>query len=284
MTATLPRVPNVYRCPAKINLGLEVLYKRPDGYHELNTIFVRLEDVCDEISVAESGGFALACDSRDLDVGESNLIVRAAEAFASVTGRDLPQLKLTLTKRIPMGAGLGGGSSDAATSLLICNDASGNPLTTPELATIGASIGADVPFFVSGFSAARASGIGEAIQPIELALDCWALLVKPESVAISTKEAYAGLSLTEPKRPADLVTALRSRSWDLLQNDFEQSIFSKAPVLLEIKSELYSAGAMYAAMSGSGATMYGLFEEESAATRARSTFDRHFTALARLKV
>lgn len=276
-----PRSSRSLLAPAKLNIGLEILRRRPDGYHELNTLFYRLEALADELVVRDSDHFELSGTAPGLDLGEDNLVARAARAFGKALGTGDPKLHFDLLKRIPTGAGLGGGSSDAATTLLVCNERQGSPLTTTQLCDLGRTLGADVPFFVQGAPAAMGRGIGDELTPVQLALPYYILLVKPQDVFVSTKDAYARVKLRPRETPTDLLAAIERREWNLIVNDFEEAIFPVAPELGLIKQELYREGALYASMSGSGATMFGLFEEESMAMAARTRYARdHFTFLA----
>src|SRR5580704_921631 len=172
-----------YRAPAKINLGLEVLYKRPDGYHEINTLFCRVAEPHDVVSVTRAGFFRLTCSDTTLPTDSRNLMMRAAEEFAKLSGTALPRLHIHLEKNIPIGAGLGGGSSDAATMLHILKDwydsgpNASSALDNGELLKLTAKLGADVPFFYSNFSAAQASGIGEKLLPMNIQLEASVLVV-----------------------------------------------------------------------------------------------------------
>ncbi|HET6511404.1 MAG TPA: 4-(cytidine 5'-diphospho)-2-C-methyl-D-erythritol kinase [Candidatus Kapabacteria bacterium] len=259
-------------CPAKINLGLEVLRKREDGYHELNTLFVRVEQPHDVIEVTVSGTFQLTASDPTLSIDGSNLIRKAADAFSQRTGLSLPSLHLDLIKSIPMGAGLGGGSSNAATTLRICNEHYDSPLSETELIGLGAKVGADVPFFITNGTSAIAGGIGDKLEMVDLSLTSHLLIVKPASVSISTKDAYARIT---PRGGAatDLFQVVNDRDWSKLENDFERAIFPLNPELPMIKNGLLAAGADYASMSGSGSAIFGLFEEESTIDKAAAAME-----------
>lgn len=262
-----------YSCPSKINLGLEVLSKRPDGYHELNTLFVRCEQPSDKIVVSASNAYRLTISDPALDAGESNLITKAVTAYSAVTGNPPPLLHLQLEKRIPMGAGLGGGSSNAAQALHIVNDYYDRPLGLASLIKIGAKIGADVPFFVSGVFAAEASGIGEQLVETNLKLPYWILIVKPESVSISTRDAYSRITPSNTQGSL-LATLVSEQRWSELHNNFEEAIFPLNPQLPTIKQQLLDLGAIYASMTGSGSALFGLFGDEATAQKAAEAFAR----------
>ncbi|HET6512492.1 MAG TPA: 4-(cytidine 5'-diphospho)-2-C-methyl-D-erythritol kinase [Candidatus Kapabacteria bacterium] len=263
-----------YICPAKINIGLEVLYKRQDGYHELNTVFARVGSPCDVIEVSESAEFTLTCSDPSLATDESNLIFKAVKAFGAAAGKtELPRLHLHLNKQIPTGAGLGGGSSDAAQAIHICNDHFGQPLPLAELVEIGSWVGADVPFFVSGYKAAVAGGIGDRLEEFDMKHQYGLLIVKPESIAIPTAQAYAQLKVTK-KQGSDIHDAISTHRWDMITNDFERVIFAANPQLADIKSSMQEQGAFFASMSGSGSAIYGLFDSKAHADKAEKAFSQ----------
>lgn len=262
-----------YIVPCKINLGLEILAKRTDGYHELNTVFYRVLEPHDLITVRESENFQFTCSDPSLATSE-NLGMKAAAAWQKYLGCDLPNIHVHLDKRIPMGAGLGGGSSDAATMLQILNEH--QTISESALARIAASIGADVPFFLSNAKAAIASGIGEELTPFDLDLSMTILIVFDPTIQVSTREAYAGVAMNpvatnynELLKDTEDVRDLK----DYLRNDFEPTIFVKHPKLAAIKQSLYDRGASVALMSGSGSALFGLFEDVDVANEAKRQFD-----------
>lgn len=246
---------------AKINLGLYVTERRADGYHNLETVFlpIPLHDVI-EINAAprevvplhfRSEGLAVNCEQG------GNLIERVCLALSEEF--QLPPLDVSLSKRIPMGAGLGGGSSDAAFTLCALNELFALELSAGEMERRLAAFGADCPFFVRN-EPAYATGIGDVLTPYALSLKGYVLaLVKPATF-VSTREAYAGI---RPKpAPVDLREALARpvATWrECVTNDFEESVFAAHPDIAAIKATLYDMGAIYAAMSGSGSTVFALF-------------------------
>jgi 4-diphosphocytidyl-2-C-methyl-D-erythritol kinase len=279
-----------YLAPAKINLGLEVLYKRPDGYHEINTLFCRVTEPHDVISVMRAGFFRLTCSDETLPTDSHNLMMRATEEFAKLTGKPLPRLHIHLQKNIPIGAGLGGGSSDAAAMLQILRDwylsEFGNTvepdgpsfLENEALLKLASKLGADVPFFFSGAKTAQASGIGEKLSPMNMQLGASVLIVFNPHIHISTREAYATLTPSEEPRAVDYVKFFESplplHKWkEQLHNDFEPEIFRQFPQLAGLKHSLYAHGASFALMSGSGSSIYGLFEDPNAAHDAKRFFE-----------
>lgn len=263
---------------AKINLGLNVTERRPDGYHNLETVFYPIP-VCDALQV-ETGAdippaifpegcavhvdklpdYTLSTAGIDIDCPpEKNLLIKALRALKQ--DFDLPRLYIYMYKQIPSGAGLGGGSSDAAFMMKTLNAMFSLGLGDDELERRVAVLGADCAFFVRN-RPVFATGIGNIFRPLELSLAGWHLvLVKPD-IFVSTKEAYAGI---RPHRPATPVTDIVCRpveEWHgLLTNDFEEGIFALHPAIAGIKEQLYARGAAYAAMSGSGSSVFGLFRQ-----------------------
>ncbi|NOY53890.1 MAG: 4-(cytidine 5'-diphospho)-2-C-methyl-D-erythritol kinase [Deltaproteobacteria bacterium] len=257
--------------PAKINLGLLVRGKRPDGYHEIETV-LQTVSLYDEIFIEEGGeGIELTLDTPGLPTGKENLVVRAAGRFYREIGKT-PHLRIGLKKKIPVGAGLGGGSSDAAATLAALNRLRGNPLPLSRLMELAAELGMDVPFFL--FSAtALATGRGEKLQRLPSpSPPLWILLVHP-GFHISTKKVYQGvkLGLTTKNKHISirrfLVTTF-TRGHSVLSNDLERVTFEAYPRLREIKETILDLGALEGAMSGSGSTLFGIFPDREAACAA----------------
>lgn len=261
-------------CPAKVNLRLHVLKRRPDGYHELVTVMQPLS-LADELRLTPgSEGITLACDSRELPLGPENLVWRAAARFQEASGLALG-IHLALTKRIPVAAGLGGGSSDAAGTLLALNAMTGRPLDDVKLHRLASQLGADVPFFLhAGPQLGR--GIGTDLQPIALP-PYWYVLVNP-GLSISTKWVYESLDLSflnrenpEAGKALDL-----ARPGDWVANDLETVTLRHFPALNDHIRALAGLGALAQGMSGSGPTLFGLFPDLDASLQAarqlRQTF------------
>ena len=252
------------KAPAKINLGLYVLRKRKDGYHDIETVFVRI-GLHDTLQIAPAASFSFTCSDPSLPVNSNNLCVRAAYVMAHHFNID-PKIALHLEKRIPYGAGLGGGSSDAAHTLRLMNDFFGLGASRELLHSFAAKLGSDVPFFL-GETAALGTGRGELLTPLRTAggkpynLPGHLLLAIP-SVHVSTKEAYQYVTPNETGRLdlGNLVLTNDLGRWrkDLV-NDFEASVFKSYPVIEDVKHQLYQLGASYASMSGSGSSVFGLF-------------------------
>jgi 4-diphosphocytidyl-2-C-methyl-D-erythritol kinase len=282
---------DTYLAPAKINLGLEVLYKRPDGYHEISTLFYRVTEPHDIISVTRAGFFRLTCSDETLPTDSRNLMMQTTEAFVHLLGTPLPRLHIHLEKHIPIGAGLGGGSSDAAAMLHLLKDwyfsshdsiehsNATSVLAERELLNLAAKLGADVPFFFSDRVAAQASGIGEKLLPLDIPLRASIVIVFDPHIQISTRDAYALLTPNAEPYAVDYITFFEKppsiHKWkEQLGNDFEPEMFRRFPRLAAIKHSLYTHGASFALMSGSGSAVYGLFEDRNAARDAKKHFEQ----------
>lgn len=268
----------------KINLGLNVVERRPDGYHNLQTIFYPVP-LYDELTIREKD--SLIMDGEDtLTLGGNplegevwdNLVLRAVRLLRQ-EGFPIPPLNIDLRKVIPSGAGLGGGSSDAACMVTSLTRLYGLPLSEEQMERLVSKLGADCPFFVNP-RPLYAEGIGDVFTPISLDLSGWYLmLVKPE-VHVSTREAYAGVHPHQPAYSLLDVVKQPVGAWaSRMINDFEESIFFNHPLLSEIKEELYRQGAAYASMSGSGSTIFGLFRSRP---NCEELFAGHFTFVCQL--
>ena len=272
--------------PAKINLGLRVLGKRPDGYHNLLSLMVPVS-LYDELRLElGSRGVELRCPNSDLPTEAQNLVYRAAQLVLDACQRD-EGVRIELKKSIPVGAGLGGGSSDAATTLLAVNQLLGSPLAVPDLHPLAVKLGADVPFFLLG-QWAMAEGIGDRLTPINNVPTFWTVMMHPH-FQVSTRWAYENLTLTTGPNgskfnilgdtSAGEMTTSHQRLLDrrqltledmlpLLANDFEPLVFGHHPQLHDLKKTLLAAGARAVAMTGSGPTLVGLFHSEKEAHAA----------------
>ena len=264
--------------PAKINLGLEVLSERADGYHDISTLFLRVGEPHDALTATHAVFFRATCSDPSLPMDDGNLVLRAARTFEQFTGAPLPHLLVQLEKKIPMGAGLGGGSSDAAAMLAILREHSSHKIAEAGLFQLAAKIGADVPFFLSGSQAAAARGIGEILAPLEVEIPGSILIVVDPSIHVSTREAYAMLSPTPKAASVEyqkfFANPPKLKSWkEKLVNDFEPGIFRLYPKLAELKHALYARGAGFALMSGSGSAVYGIFEQVELALKAKDLFE-----------
>jgi 4-diphosphocytidyl-2-C-methyl-D-erythritol kinase len=270
------------RAYAKVNLGLEVLFRRQDGYHELRTIFQTV-DLYDRLSFEPyHRGVELAVDHPDIPRGSDNLVVKAAQALAGEIGTQ-QGVRIGLDKRIPAGRGLGGGSADAAMTLLALNELWKGGLSNASLYRLGMEIGMDVPFFLTG-GTALGIGRGEEVYPLDCQLDMPIVLILPD-FAISTAEAYHNLILT--KRESSLriqyfALSLGGRDELLdLDNDLESATHEYAPAIQEYKGILLGLGAAMSSMSGSGSAVFGIFHDEAVAcSAARSLAARGIRAIA----
>ena len=260
---------------AKINLGLNVVRRRIDGYHDLETLFypVPWRDVL-EIVPAKGDTTTLTVTGRAVDCPpEKNLVMKAYKALDALS--PLPPVDIYLKKIIPDGAGLGGGSADAAFTLVGLNRMFDLGYTDEELAVTATSIGADCPFFIYN-TPMLATGIGNIFTPLDIDLSSMTIAIVKPKVSVSTKEAYAGIKPALPE--ADLRSTLLDpvECWrGALKNDFEHSIFPAHPEIAAVKEKLYELGASDAAMSGSGAAVFGLFTTDSdiLADEISRTFD-----------
>ena len=255
----------------KIYLGLHVVRRRPDGYHDLESLFLPVP-LCDELVMQPADRFRFS--QLGIPIGgdpESNLVVRAYRLMQQQAPAGVQPMDVTLSKNIPFGAGLGGGSSDAAFALVMLNDLWQLHFDTDRLCSLAAQLGADCPFFVRN-QAAYVTGIGDRIQPVDAnpIAGLRLTLFKPD-VAVSTAEAYRNIVPRDRRTPPVAVADLRQlvrqplSSWrDSIVNDFEATVFAAHPELDALKRQLYDIGACYASMSGSGSALFALFDRSSA--------------------
>ncbi len=257
-----------FLAPAKINLCLEILGKRPDGYHEIRTLMHRV-DLCDEIEISLGGqGIQLVVEGDEVSAGEENLACRAARAFLEEMG-GAEGVRIRLKKRIPVAAGLGGGSSDAATVMMALNYLLGAGRGDDRLMALGTKIGADVPFFIFQ-KPALAEGIGERLRPVEFPGPIWFLMLIPP-FPLSTALAYGTYDrLAFPRKEPSLLRSSFAHIVEILsilRNDLEGAAFSIYPQIREGKEELLAKGAQGALMTGSGPVIYGIFPSRAEAER-----------------
>lgn len=276
----------------KINLGLSVLRKRPDGYHDLETLFIPYHDISDtleiipgdaysETSASIFGRYPAGCIAQAISPDGSLMITIArkegvdwdplkdltAKAYFLLAERyQLPPMKIFLEKTSPVGAGLGGGSSDAAYALRMISEIAGLGLDDATLASFASRLGSDCAFFIYD-RPMLGEGRGELLSPYEIDLSSYELkVVVPPDVAVSTAEAYRGITpremLPEPLMPLKEALAMPAGEWkDCLVNDFEKTVFAVHPEIKAVKQSLYDAGAVYASMSGSGSALFALFKK-----------------------
>lgn len=249
---------------AKINLGLNVLYKREDGYHEMETCMKSIP-LSDVIEILKSNTFQFVQSGISIpDSQEHNLCVKAYKLLNE--DFDLPPIFIHLRKEIPMGAGLGGGSSDAAYVLKGLNELFELGISENNLENYAAKLGSDCPFFIRSKSQI-ANGRGEILDPFELDLSNYYLKLIYPGIHIGTQEAYSKVHLNQNQKSIVEILRLPIENWRYeLQNSFEKGEFEDYPVLSEIKNGLYDEGAVYASLSGSGSTIFGIFKEEPKST------------------
>lgn len=263
---------------AKLNIGLFVTRRRPDGYHILQTLFYPI-DWCDALEVlpAEGPGPDVRWLQQGIQVDcdpESNLCVKAYRLLQQ-RYPDLPPVQMCLQKNIPFGAGLGGGSSDGAHALLMLRQLFGLDVTDAELEAMAAKMGADCAFFCrcgNGLNTAAneekmqaqyCEGIGHELQPHTLSLKGHYIVVVKPPFGVSTRQAYSGVHPVVPEISLDQLLTRPINQWrDCIHNDFEDSVFPQFPELADIKQSLYNHGAIYASMSGSGSAMFAIFDSE----------------------
>jgi 4-diphosphocytidyl-2-C-methyl-D-erythritol kinase len=262
----------VIRFPhAKINIGLQVIAKRPDGFHHINTLFYPLP-FCDVLELIPAEKTTLHLTGLPVEgTAGDNLCMKAYRLLQK--DYKLPPVAIHLHKIIPTGSGLGGGSSDAAHTLLALNKLFSLPCTEQQLMDYAAQLGSDCAFFIQP-KPALAEGRGEILHPTEICLaGYYILLVKPP-IQVRTAEAYANIIPQQPAQPLQTLVNLPVTEWrGKVCNDFETGVFARYPELADIKAALYDKGAVYAAMSGSGATVFGLFADEKTGQEARKSMD-----------
>lgn len=245
---------------AKINLGLNITEKRSDGYHNIETIFypVKLNDVVEITDAKETN-----CMVKGIDVpgaAKDNLCLKAFNALRK--DFDLPAQQITLLKNIPVGAGLGGGSSDAAHLVKLVNEKFKLGLSVAAMQDYVRELGADCAFFIEN-RPAFAFGKGDEFEPIAIDLSNYHLVLVKPSVHVSTAAAYAGIKPESPRRSVKDLIHLPVEQWKgQLENDFEPSVFSGYPEIEQVKAGLYQSGALFALMSGSGSCVYGIFDQK----------------------
>ena len=248
---------------AKINLGLQVINRRDDGYHNIETVFypIPVQDALEVKTSQTAVDYSLHVRGNSIEGDpKDNLVVKALHLLR----KDFPQIPgvdIHLYKHIPSGAGLGGGSSDAALMIKMLNQLYSLNLTTPQMEAYASTLGADCAFFIENHPV-LAKGIGNIFEDVEVSLkDHYLVLVKPDDF-VSTKEAYAHIHPKMPEYPLNEIIRRPIEEWkSLLVNDFEKSVFPNHPNIVAIKDKLYDLGAVYASMSGSGSSVFGIFKD-----------------------
>jgi 4-diphosphocytidyl-2-C-methyl-D-erythritol kinase len=264
-----------YHSCCKINLGLEVLGKRADGYHDLNTLFFRLDNPFDVFTVTRSDAYELVISGSSIASDSSNLVTKAFQRCSDFAGIGLPKVKIELQKRVPHGAGLGGGSADAAKAIEIFSELVVE--LAPEVKMqIASSLGADVPFFLLSGNAAVASGKGDVLEPAAIDSKYPIVIVKPTDISIPTADAYKALQLTD-RTPTNFIEAISAplSTWrDTITNDFEAAAFEWHPMLKQLKQQLYESRAEFALMSGSGSSLFGVYTDSEIVEKAVKEFQK----------
>ena len=266
--------------PAKINFGLNVVSKRPDGFHDIETIFYPI-DIFDTITFSESDKFIFETDNETLNSEKDNLVIKAKTALEEHTKKEL-NIKIHLSKKIPIGAGLGGGSSDAAAVLKTLNKIFRLNLDSLALNEIAAKLGSDVPFFLNPCPS-FASSRGEVLEQIDFKIDNSIFLINP-GIFVSTKWAYEKIEPTKPE--LSLIELYRRGKLkpenfrEQVTNDFEKPVMEEFQAIRKLKEELYEMGADFALMSGSGSSLFAIFRNPVIAAEAKEYYEnRYFTHL-----
>ena len=264
------------KTPAKINIGLNILSKREDGYHNLETIFYPI-NLWDELTIQEDDKYALITNNSLLNIEGNNTITKARELIGGLTGIGI-KAKVTLNKRIPIGAGMGGGSSDGAAALILYNKFYDLKLTNEILYSLALKIGADAPFFIEPkpkFGSSR----GEIFKSIGLIIDKPILIVNP-GIHISTSWAFSKIRPKMPKIHLNQIEFGENNGLSNLKNnivnDFESVVFESHPEIKGIKDKMYDLGAEFSLMTGSGSTVFGIFPDISSAQNASREFPTNY--------
>lgn len=264
------------KAPAKINIGLFVTGKRADGYHNIETVFYPIHDLYDELIFTRLGSFEFISDLKEIQ-NDSNLVVKAKNLLEEKSGKKI-NVRIELRKKIPMGAGMGGGSSDAAAALVSLNEMFSLNFNLETLRQFALSLGSDVPFFIKPRSA-FAESRGEILTMLNLDIPSPILIVNP-GIHISTKEAYQNIKIAPV--PFDL-RMIESICWSnipdcikYITNSFEEYAFNRHPEIEGIKDTMYRSGAKFSLMTGSGSTVFGIFPDIEAAEAARKAFPKDY--------
>lgn len=255
--------------PAKINLGLNILRKREDAYHDIDTCMVEIP-FTDILEVTKADSFEFLQTGLIINgVGSANLCEKAYQLLKNEF--EIGPVRIHLRKQIPIGAGLGGGSADATYTLLALNQLFDLQLSKDKLKQLASELGSDCPFFVEGLPQI-AQGRGEVLSTIQLDLSNFFLVLLNPGIHVGTKEAYDGVSVNDDVIAVNEIVQKPAIEWrEMLKNDFEKTVFIQYPEIQSIKESLYQSGAIYAAMSGSGSSVFGLFTNEDAARNFSST-------------
>jgi len=264
------------KTPAKINFGLNVIGKRPDGFHNIETIFYPVK-LYDYLTFSFSKSFKFYSNVESLNKEPNNSIIKAKRLLENLTRKKL-NFTIRLKKNIPIGAGMGGGSSDGAATLLALNKIFELKLSKQKVKELALKIGSDVPYFMEP-KPAFAISRGEVIQKIKFKIPYPILIVNP-GINVSTKWAYQNIIPHKPKYHLFNLPLIGFERFnklkDLVTNDFEESVFKRYPKIQEIKLILYNSGARFALMTGSGSTVFGIFKNIRQAQKADEIFKKHY--------
>lgn len=276
------------RSHAKINLTLEIIDKLPNGYHALRSVMMQLPHLYDEIDVdidEVSTGIMITCDDPAVPTDEKNICHKVVQKFFERTGRSVG-MKIALKKHIPVAAGMGGGSSNGACVLHVLNEHFDHILTHEDMIDLSASVGKDIPFFFAKKDCALIEGMGEVITEEMIAPDLHILVVNP-GIAVSTPWAFGELArhlwfmtdIDRTDRSRMMMKAMCENAHvaQYIYNDFEPAIFAAYPVIAEIKQAMVAFGAQNALMSGSGSTVFGIFETENDLFMAKEKIQKRFS-------
>lgn len=265
------------KSPAKINIGLNILNKRTDGFHNLQTIFYPLYDLYDLIKIEKGDHFYFESDNSELIDDDSNLIIRAVRLLEKYYHKTF-DVRIELQKNIPMGAGLGGGSSNAAAVLISLNEMYRLGIKYDQLIDFALELGSDVPFFIKSKPAIGFSR-GENLKQIDFEINKPILIINP-GIHISTKEAFSNVKLKAPKFDFNQIdiNSLKDLNYikEICTNDFEEYVFSNYSKVSKIKTIMYELGALFSLMSGSGSTVYGIFDNTELAKKAKDEFPEDY--------
>lgn len=264
------------KAPAKINLGLHVINNRKDGYHNIETVFYPIS-LYDELEINKGEKFNFICSNSNIELDKNNSILKAKIALEEEIGVKL-ECTIHLKKYIPIGAGLGGGSSDAAAVLKALNESYNLNISVSSLELLAGKIGSDVPFFIKAVPC-FATKKGEEMEELNLTLPFPILIVNPD-IHISTKWAYENIKPLNPETNLQIIFNSFNNDFERLReyvkNDFEKIVFNKFPSIKEIKEQLYKEGALFALMTGSGSTVFGIFPDLITAKKAKRKFNKNY--------
>ena len=267
------------KSPAKINVGLNVIRKRDDGFHDIETIFYPI-NIFDELTFEKADSFHFTSNNKDLESDSNNLIIKAKILLEQFSGKKI-NVKISLNKNIPIGAGLGGGSSNCASTLLSLNELYNLNIDENKLRKIALQLGSDVPFFINP-KPSIASSRGEILNEINFKINFPILIVNP-GIHVSTKWAFENLKVKQPEFRLTEMISEKTFSFetmkDKISNDFEKIVFNKYPEIADIKSKMYKLGALFSLMTGTGSTVFGIFKTINDIQKAKNNFNKYYSII-----